>query len=162
MNIFGIGGRLAAITGAYAVLLAVVLRGFGWVCPLPVPKVVATAVGVGLLLIGIPFFVVSVVSLLRGFPTGRLMTSGIYAVCRNPLYSSFICFIVPGLMVLTGSWPFLTVPVVLYAAFRRLIRREEEHLEQTFGATYRAYKAVTPAVLPRLPRFLIDAACRKR
>lgn len=153
MSIVGIGLRLAGITTLYTASLAGLLQALGRNFLIPLPQMVLI-IGAGvLLLVGIPFFAVSLVTLLRGFPTGRLLTSGVYKACRNPLYASFICFLVPGAVLLTGSWPFLSIPFVLYATFRKLIRQEEDQLEQTFGQAYLDYKATTPRVVPRFRAF---------
>ncbi len=80
---------------------------------------------------------------------GKLIKTGIYKICRNPLYASFVCFIVPGLMLLTNSWIFLTVPIFMYFVFKLLIKAEERYLENTFGQEYLDYKKETNAIIPK-------------
>lgn len=150
MNIVGIGLRLAGITTLYTAFLLGVLKAIGKDLKIPLPPMVLMVSAGILLSIGILFFIVSLITLARGLRGKRLVTSGVYKACRNPLYASLICFIVPGAVVLTGSWPLLSIPFVLYACFRRMIRQEEDYLEQIFGQDYRDYKAVTPLVFPRI------------
>lgn len=70
-----------------------------------------------------------------------LVTSGPYRFSRNPIYLGVA-------LVLTGFWlwlgslsPGLVLPCFVIAIERRFIRREEAHLEERFGASFRAYRA---------------------
>jgi protein-S-isoprenylcysteine O-methyltransferase Ste14 len=73
-------------------------------------------------------------------PTTALVTDGIYARTRNPLYLSST-LIYCGLAVAAGSlWAIvLTVPM-LWVINVGVIAREERYLERKFGEAYRAYK----------------------
>lgn len=119
---------------------------------IPVPFIWIKITSAVLFLVGVPFFIISVKTLLKGFPSGKLMKNGVYKVCRNPLYSSLICFIVPALALLTNSLLFLTVPIFMYLVFKFLIRTEEEYLESTFGQEYLDYKKITNQILPKIKR----------
>ena len=81
---------------------------------------------------------------------GRLVTSGLFAGVRNPLYSAFIFLASAGLALLLWSWPGLTLPLIAYALYRRWIPLEEARLERRFGAEYAAYRRRVPALVPRL------------
>src|SRR5665647_2032745 len=74
---------------------------------------------------------------------GRLVTGGLFAHVRNPIYSAFIFLECPGLALLLWSWPGLALPLVAYAAYRRWISLEEARLQQRFGAEYAAYRPVS-------------------
>jgi len=118
-----------------------------------VPKHVTAVAGCLLLAAGIPFCASAMLTLRRGFPKGELFTGGVYGWCRHPIYASWIVFLVPGLLLLLGSWNFVLVPLAMYAVLRLTVQREEEWLEATFGEKYRAYRERVPAVLP-LPRWV--------
>lgn len=45
-----------------------------------------TPLGVALVLTGLVLWLTALVQLLIGFPRGKLVTSGAYGVCRNPIY----------------------------------------------------------------------------
>jgi protein-S-isoprenylcysteine O-methyltransferase Ste14 len=81
---------------------------------------------------------------------GRLVTSGLFANVRNPLYSAFIFLACAGLALLLWSWPGLTLPLIAYALYRRWIPLEEARLERRFGAEYAAYRRRVPALVPHL------------
>jgi protein-S-isoprenylcysteine O-methyltransferase Ste14 len=113
-----------------------------------VPRGTLLIAGCVLLAVGIPFCVTALVTLHRGFVRGELFTGGVYGLCRHPIYASWIVFIVPGILLLVGSWTFVLVPVVMYAVLRFFVRDEEAWLEATFQEEYRAYRRKVPAVIP--------------
>ena len=81
----------------------------------------------------------------------RLVTYGIFAWMRNPLYvGNFLIWI--GFTVISGVLWFLPVAVVLFAAeYTLIVRYEEGVLESIFGAEYLEYKSRTPRWIPRPP-----------
>lgn len=149
MSILGIGPMLAIFTITYAVItyLLTILTG-NFAIIKPVPNTIINIISATLLTIGLPFFIVSAKTLLKGFPEGKLMTDGVYKIVRNPLYSSFICFIVPALVILTKSILVMTTPIFMYFLFKVLIKKEEKYLEQTFGKEYLEYKDRVYSVIP--------------
>ncbi len=81
----------------------------------------------------------------------RLVTYGIFAWARNPLYiGNFLIWI--GFVVISGVYWFLLVAVVLFAVeYTFIVRYEEGVLESIFGEEYLAYKRATPRWIPRPP-----------
>jgi protein-S-isoprenylcysteine O-methyltransferase Ste14 len=79
----------------------------------------------------------------------RLVTSGIRARVRHPVYLAHLCEMLAwsvgtGLAVCYGLTAFAVVTGAV------MIRKEDEELERRFGEEYRVYKARVPAVLPQL------------
>ncbi len=82
----------------------------------------------------------------------RLVTYGIFAWTRNPLYVGNL-LIWAGFVVVSGVFWFLPVAVALFAVqYAFIVRYEEGVLESIFGAEYLAYKRSTPRWLFRPPR----------
>jgi protein-S-isoprenylcysteine O-methyltransferase Ste14 len=115
------------------------------------PDIVVTA-GVVLTAAGVVMWLVGAVTVMRAYNRDRLVTSGIFALVRHPIYAAWITLIFPGLALLTRSWPMLLTPWIAYAIFRRLIHREDEYLEQRFGQAYRDYRRRVNEVIA-VPRF---------
>jgi protein-S-isoprenylcysteine O-methyltransferase Ste14 len=107
-----------------------------------------TFLGIFLIVLGLPYYVLSARAVLRAFAAGKLVTDGVYGICRHPLYGSWIVFIVPGIELLLHSWFGLTTSIAMYATLRALARREEAYLADKFGESYRQYRARVPFVLP--------------
>jgi protein-S-isoprenylcysteine O-methyltransferase Ste14 len=107
-----------------------------------------TILGILLIAVGLPFYVLSVKAVMRAFSAGKLVTDGVYGICRHPLYGSWIVFIVPGIELLLHSWFGLTTSIAMYATLRVLAKREETFLADKFGESYLRYKASVPFVLP--------------
>jgi protein-S-isoprenylcysteine O-methyltransferase Ste14 len=77
--------------------------------------------------------------LLKCFKERKLMTDGLYRVCRNPMYASYVFFVIPGLCLLFNSWLVLSTVIVNLTLTLLLVPREYEYLEKTFGDEYRDY-----------------------
>src|SRR5213082_1606632 len=82
----------------------------------------------------------------------RLVTYGVFAWVRNPLYvGNFLIWM--GFTVISGVWWFLPIAVVIFAVeYSLIVRYEEGVLESIFGADYLAYKQSTPRWIPRPPK----------
>jgi protein-S-isoprenylcysteine O-methyltransferase Ste14 len=81
----------------------------------------------------------------------RLVTYGIFAWMRNPLYvGNFLIWL--GFIVISGVFWFIPVAIVLFAIeYTLIVRYEEGVLESIFGDEYLRYKERTSRWLPRPP-----------
>jgi protein-S-isoprenylcysteine O-methyltransferase Ste14 len=81
----------------------------------------------------------------------RLVTYGIFAWMRNPLYvGNFLIWM--GFTVISGVLWFIPVAVLLFAVeYTLIVRYEEGVLESIFGQEYLSYKSRTPRWFPRPP-----------
>lgn len=78
----------------------------------------------------------------------RLVTSGPYAVTRNPMYVGW-ALLQLGIGVAAGSeWILVTLPLV-GAAVHRDVLREERRLTEKFGDEYLQYSAKVGRYFPR-------------
>jgi protein-S-isoprenylcysteine O-methyltransferase Ste14 len=148
MKVWGVGPLWGALSLAYgaAVTFCSLRYEVGRIPPsFAMPAVL---VGACLLAMGLPLYAAAGKAIFRGFPEGRLLTDGVYGLCRHPIYGSWIVLIIPGLELVLRSWLGLTTSLVAYALLRVLARREEEYLAAKFGEAYQRYRASTPFVLP--------------
>jgi len=58
------------------------------------------------LIIGIVLFFASMVQFSRNFPKGKLLTTGMFACSRNPIYSCWIVLILPAIGLICNNWLF--------------------------------------------------------
>ena len=77
-------------------------------------------------------------------PTDALVTNGLYALSRNPIYIALIVFYTGLAIALTTGWALLLLPVVVAVLKKGVIEREEALLTQEFGDAYLAYKKKVP------------------
>lgn len=81
----------------------------------------------------------------------RLVTYGIFAWMRNPLYVGNLLIWI-GFVLGSGVWWFIPIAIGLFAVeYTLIVRYEEGVLESIFGGEYVAYQRRTPRWLPRPP-----------
>ncbi|HEX5973002.1 MAG TPA: isoprenylcysteine carboxylmethyltransferase family protein [Gemmatimonadaceae bacterium] len=144
---------------------AVLFRHRGWL-PVPflfIPLILAARMGVWNWVIGFVLIAIGEAIRLAGVAAAgtvtrrrsrtvqRLVTYGIFAWMRNPLYvGNFLIWM--GFTVISGVLWFIPVAIVLFAIeYTLIVRYEEGVLESIFGAEYLAYKSRTPRWIPRPP-----------
>ena len=145
---------------------AVLFRHRGWLpllflgIPLVMPGTTSPfrwEVGVALIIIGESVRLAGVaaagtVTRRRSRGVQRLVTYGIFAWARNPLYiGNFLIWM--GFVTISGVLWFLPIAVLLFALeYELIVRYEEGVLESIFGREYLDYKQETPRWIPRPPR----------
>lgn len=85
-------------------------------------------------------------------PTQRLLVSGVFSHCRNPMIFGTLCAYT-GVAVLVGSISGIILVVLFAILLVIYVKLVEEHeLEMRFGQEYLDYKARTPFIIPRIFR----------
>lgn len=85
------------------------------------------------------------------FPPRQLVTGGIYAWCRHPMFFGYdlaalgvvLLFHSPGMLLV--AWPLFIVLQI------RFLRKEEKVLHKRFGSRFEEYQRQVPLLLPRPP-----------
>ena len=154
MSIFGVGPKLAFLTILYSVLM-LVFNAFSKIdlSIKIIPYTFLVIFGVILIIIGIPLLIISFITVKKGYMEDFLCMKGVYSMCRHPLYSAWIIFIVPGIVLILCSWELLTIPVIMYFVFRILIKEEESYLENKFGKQFTDYKSKVSLLFPRFWKY---------
>jgi len=135
--------------GAYAAIAGLTTWMWPEVCVVTaIPCMAFVVAGIILLGIGIPMLVVAARAATVAYNSDRLATTGIFGLTRNPIYSAWIVFIIPVLVLLSRFWPLFLTPLVAYWVFKARIGRENEYLEKRFGDDYRQYKAQVNELVP--------------
>jgi protein-S-isoprenylcysteine O-methyltransferase Ste14 len=128
---------------------ALFAAAFGWPLAIDDHRFFQSAavawVGVGLCLGGVSILAFSLVSFGTSFRVGidteqpgHLVTTGIFAVSRNPIYVGFFLFLLGQFLAFPG-WTTLFALVFAALLFHRQVLREEEFMRQRYGQEYIAY-----------------------
>ncbi len=105
------------------------------------PSETLRLVSIGVVAVGVVFWLWSVVLILTRVPRHELITTGPYGLVKHPLYTAVGLLVVPAFGFLLNTWLGLAVGVVLYLASRRYAPAEEDSLASEFGAEWDAYTA---------------------
>jgi protein-S-isoprenylcysteine O-methyltransferase Ste14 len=74
----------------------------------------------------------------------KLVTHGVFAHVRNPMYLGMILLTLGLAVALAGEWLAICGLLLWIAIHFGVVRREERYLEAIFGDEYRAYKSRVP------------------
>lgn len=77
-------------------------------------------------------------------PTAVLVTNGVFAWSRNPVYIGLTVVYFGLVVALTTVWGLILLPLVLSTFQRAIIPAEEGYLRRRFGADYDAYAGKVP------------------
>jgi protein-S-isoprenylcysteine O-methyltransferase Ste14 len=139
----------ADVVFGFPFLLAVALQ---FVVPLSLPRgsfrPAIVVVGIVLCVVGFAFMVLARRELARGgqpadpgLPTTGIVTTGVFAISRNPLYLGAAVFLLGLALAANLPWALILLLPSLIACHYVLIAPEERYLVAKFGDTYRAYAA---------------------
>lgn len=141
-QIFEVIVGLPFLAGVGLQLIAPVSLPRGSVAP------VIVLAGVGLVVAGLTFIVGARRELARhsqptdpGLPTTELVTTGVFAVSRNPIYLGGVCLLAGIALVFNLTWSLLLLVPAIAACRYLLIAPEERYLAARFGAEYTPYRA---------------------
>ncbi len=118
-----------------------------------IPKKILIVAAIILLCIGIPLYMATLKVLKAAYKKQKLITSGIFSICRNPLFAVVIFLLLPGIILPFNSWLLLTIPCFMYFMFKLLINREESLMEREFGEEYVNYKNNTSTIFPKFWKY---------
>jgi protein-S-isoprenylcysteine O-methyltransferase Ste14 len=108
---------------------------------------IASLAGAILCLAGLILFLLSLISFGTSFRVGidpdhpdKLVTTGIFALSRNPIYVAF-GFVLLGQFLLFPNWILFIYLLTAVWLFHRQVLREEKFLKQHYGQEYFDYSA---------------------
>ena len=138
MGIEGAGPKI--MIPAVVVFIVTAWISYTYGLTIPVSSEILTIVGLVLLVPGLLIWIWAMIAFLPAYFGDRLATRGPYAVMLNPVYSSWIVLVIPGIALLTGWWLLLLTSVVMYVAMLMSVHAEDDFLRQKFGKTYEEYR----------------------
>ena len=156
MTLFGCGPKLAILCLPYIILSLIVMYMYPEFFDLRfLNSIYAKVTGLIWLGFGITFWIYSAVFFLKYFKPGELITKGPFGLCRNPIYSSIIVFIIPSLALIFHSGLTFSISLVLYIGFKISIHGETNVLRRIFGEEYEIYEKSVNEIFP-FPRYLFS------
>jgi protein-S-isoprenylcysteine O-methyltransferase Ste14 len=81
--------------------------------------------GIGLITAGVVILTIALVQVHSAFGSRKLVTGGVYAYMRDPVYAVWILFIVPRLILITGMLLLTIAPFLMYTLLKALIMPDE-------------------------------------
>jgi protein-S-isoprenylcysteine O-methyltransferase Ste14 len=154
MTLFGCGPKMALVCLPYVILSLIVMFRYPEFFDLQLlNSLYIKILGFACLGLGIIFWICSAIFFLKHFLPGKLITKGPFALCRNPIYSSIIVFIVPSLALIFHSGLIFSIALVFYIGFKISIHGESNVLRRIFGDEYEKYEKSVNEIIP-FPHFI--------
>lgn len=90
--------------------------------------------------------------LYRNIYADKLVTEGIYSICRNPMYLGNLSILLGfGIFANSALFTFIIFPAYLFIYFA-IIKAEESFLSGMFGDEFTAYKKNVHALIPKFSK----------
>lgn len=108
--------------------------------PWPWSGVVPIVVGIAITALGARQFGKAGTNIVPLTESSTLVTDGMFAFTRNPMYLGMLLALAGAAILLNGVWPWLVLAAFLLVIRLHFVRHEETLMERTFGEQYVAYK----------------------
>lgn len=158
LPMFGIGPIYVIIClsltvfGIYLVKYVEFFKNISIDITIPILKEILVCLGILNILIGIIFWIYAVIvqNVSEEITNGKLVTTGVYGIVRNPIYSAFL-FIFTGILITINNLLLYILPIVFYIFLTILLKlTEEKWLIKKFGKEYIEYCNNVNRIIPRI------------
>lgn len=158
LPMFGIGPIYVIIClsltvfGIYLVKYVEFFKSISIDITIPILKEMLVCLGILNILIGIIFWIYAVIvqNVSKEITNGKLVTTGVYGIVRNPIYSAFL-FIFTGILITINNLLLYILPIVFYIFLTILLKlTEEKWLIKKFGKEYIEYCNNVNRIIPRI------------
>lgn len=155
MSILGIG-PVYVITCLIITILSICMSEKGFLNSGKVyeQKGFMVLVGVACIALGIILWLNAVVSqkMVKAIKNNKLLTTGVYSIVRNPIYSAFY-FVFTGCLLIEANLWLLILPILFWQYMTVLLKlTEEKWLLDNFGEKYIKYCSKVNRVFPWFPK----------
>ena len=145
-RIFGIGPVILVVGIVLLVITSMVRRSFMF------DFTMREEVRYFLIIFLVGFLVICLVYSIRSLPIqsrgNELITTGAFSFVRHPLYSSFLLFLPPILILLTRDYIYAFTGILLVICAHLLLKIEEKSIMEYFGEDYFEYQKRVPMLIP--------------
>ena len=155
LPLYGVGPVYVAVIIAVT-MAGILLSQFKIIAYLsfPIIKMVLLMIGFLLVVMGAALWFLAVfrAKIDDGITNNHLVTDGVYALVRNPIYSAFLSVCTGTLMIYGNLW--LLILPVLYWLFLTVLMKctEEKWLKNLYGAEYEEYCRRVNRCIPWFPK----------
>jgi protein-S-isoprenylcysteine O-methyltransferase Ste14 len=143
--------------GPLGMLISIVLLGLLWLLDRFFHHVEISSRPGTIKIIGSILFVLwicwhswSIRTIRRWWQHDQLCTTGPYRFVRHPIYAGGVLLGAVAVVLVFNSWIILPLPVLMYATYSILVRKEEAMMTNVFGEDYRRYAVRTGRLFPRI------------
>jgi len=155
LPIFGVG-PVYVISCLILTIVGVILKnnkllGAGDITSIKIPMMI---VGIIFIVIGVVLWLYSVViqKISEEIKNGSLLTTGVYSLVRNPIYSAF-SFVFTGILIMENNVFLLILPIFFWIYLTVLLKlTEEKWLKEKFGDEYLSYCGCVNRIIPWFPK----------
>ena len=124
---FGVG-PVYVITCLIATLAGLILNKTGYLKGgnIDFPNYIMITIGSSLVVIGITLWIYAVIiqKITKEIKKGELVTTGVYSIVRNPIYSAFL-LVFTGVLITAHNLYLLILPILYYLFLTILMRKTE-------------------------------------
>lgn len=155
LSIYGVGPLFTWPVVAVSLICAVIF-GFGNFDFGKVKQygIVFVMIGVVLMVLAVLLYTSAVfkAKIVEHIRNDKLLTTGVYAYVRNPIYSA-VLFMCLGIIVIARNYCLLCLPVIYWVYLTVLLKKTEEiWLEEYYGQQFLDYCKKTNRCIPWIPR----------
>jgi len=155
LPIFGLG-PVYVISCLILTIVGLILKNYKLLSAGDIPsiKIPMMIVGVIFIVIGVLLWIYSVViqKISEEIKNGSLLTTGVYSLVRNPIYSAFT-FIFTGILIMENNLFLLILPIFFWIYLTVLLKlTEEKWLLEKFGEEYVSYCRCVNRIIPWFPK----------
>lgn len=153
LPVYGIGPYLVGTIG----ILTITSFIFSYYQVIPVYRIdglnmVFLFLGIVLIACGVVFWLLAVLKsgILGEVESNNLVTTGIYAYVRHPIYAAFL-YIATGLILISQNVILFVLPVIFWAFLTLvMMKTEEKWLYDTYGNEYLEYSKRVNRFIPKV------------
>ena len=151
LPLYGIGpflmGSITLIT-----IIAIALSFFRYIPEYTSNPVIMLILGVILIIAGAIFWISAVLNsdIQKNIRNNHLVTTGIYAIVRNPIYAAFL-YAITGLILISNNLLLLVLPIIYWQIMAWTMKRtEEKWLIDLYGDDYLDYSKKVNRFIPKV------------
>lgn len=153
LPVYGIGPYLVGTIGIITIIFAI----FSYYHVIPVYRIggmnmVFLFLGIVMIACGLIFWLSAVVKsgITGEVESNNLVTTGIYAHVRHPIYAAFL-YIATGLILISQNVILFVLPVIFWALLTLvMMKTEEKWLFDTYGNEYLEYSKKVNRFIPKV------------